>query len=98
MAEQKDFFSIPEAAGILGVSRIAVFKKVKKGQLAAIRIGRNWAVPASALKPVPGFPPVSISPPPVDKIRVSARIPVQEPSLAEEPVDKSGSMDEMGWD
>jgi len=45
----KDYLSIPEAAGVLGISRIAVFKRVKKGQLAAIRIGRNWAVPASAL-------------------------------------------------
>jgi excisionase family DNA binding protein len=45
----KEYLSIPEAAIVLGISRIAVFKRVKKGRLPAIRIGRNWAVPASAL-------------------------------------------------
>ena len=44
-----EYLSIPEAARILGLSRIAVFKQVKKGRLPAIRIGRNWAVPAAAL-------------------------------------------------
>jgi excisionase family DNA binding protein len=49
MAEKREFFSIPETAALMGVSRIAIFKKVKKGQLAAVRIGRNWAVPAAAI-------------------------------------------------
>ncbi|HNW45126.1 MAG TPA: helix-turn-helix domain-containing protein [Elusimicrobiales bacterium] len=46
---EKEYLSIPEAAVLLGLSRIAVFKQVKRGKLAAIRIGRNWAVPAAAL-------------------------------------------------
>jgi len=46
----REYYSIPEAAVRLGISRIAVFKKVKKGQLQALRIGRNWAVPAAALE------------------------------------------------
>ncbi|MDO8806134.1 MAG: excisionase family DNA-binding protein [Elusimicrobiota bacterium] len=46
----REYYSIPEAAARLGLSRIAVFKKVKKGQLEALRIGRNWAVPAAALE------------------------------------------------
>jgi hypothetical protein len=33
----------------MGISRIAVFKRVKKGQLTAIRVGRNWAVPVEAI-------------------------------------------------
>jgi excisionase family DNA binding protein len=38
------------AAGrLLGISRIAVYKKVKKGELDAVRIGRSWAIPAAAL-------------------------------------------------
>jgi len=60
----KDFFSLPEAAAILGMSRIAVFKKVRKGQLQAIRIGRNWAIAASVLDSYGKF---SISPPPIVK-------------------------------
>lgn len=31
-------------AKILGLSRIAVYKKVKKGEIEAIRIGRNYAI------------------------------------------------------
>lgn len=40
----KEYITIPELAKILGVSRIAVFKKVKKGQIKAIKIGRNYAI------------------------------------------------------
>lgn len=47
MSEKAKFISVPEAAKILGISRIAVFKKVKKGEISAIRIGRNWAIPAN---------------------------------------------------
>jgi excisionase family DNA binding protein len=47
---EREFYSIPEAAARLGISRIAVFKRVKKGQLAALRFGRNWAVSASELE------------------------------------------------
>ncbi|MEW5950350.1 MAG: hypothetical protein GX447_01100 [Elusimicrobia bacterium] len=39
------FLSIPEYAEKLGISRIAVFKQVKRGKIQAIRIGRNWAIP-----------------------------------------------------
>ena len=48
---EREYYSIPEAAALLGVSRIAVFKRVKKGLMPALRFGRNWAVPASALGP-----------------------------------------------
>jgi len=39
------YISIPELAKILGISRIAVYKKVKKGQIKAVKIGRNFAIP-----------------------------------------------------
>ncbi len=48
--DKKEFFSLTEVARLLGVSRIAIFKKVKKGQIEALRIGRSWAVPARALE------------------------------------------------
>ena len=38
------YISIPELARILNISRIAVYKKVKKGEIEAIRIGRNYAI------------------------------------------------------
>ncbi len=79
----------------MGVSRIAVFKKVKKGQLAAIRIGRNWAVPAAALE-LPAFAaPRSAIPPPR---KVFNSPPQPSPAIIEEPPPRKDSMDEMGWD
>ena len=39
------YFTIQEIADILGITRIAVYKKVKKGQIKALKIGRNFAVP-----------------------------------------------------
>ncbi len=41
---QKKYFSIPELAEILGISRTAVFNKVKKGQIPADRVGRSYAI------------------------------------------------------
>lgn len=42
---EKELLSIPEYASRVGISRIAVFKQVKKGKIAAIRVGRNWIIP-----------------------------------------------------
>lgn len=39
------YMSIQELAKILGISRIAVYKKVKKGDIKAVRIGRSFAIP-----------------------------------------------------
>ena len=94
---EKEFYSVPEAAALLGLSRIAVFKKVKKGQLAAIRFGRNWAVPASALEGLlaasssPG--PAAVKPPEIERPAASG------PERAE-PVPPSApdEMDSIGWD
>jgi len=43
MAEQK-YITIPQLAKLLGLSRIEVYRKVRKGQIPAIRIGRNYAI------------------------------------------------------
>ena len=42
--ENKRLMSTAELAKILGISRIAVFKKIKKGQIKAIKVGRNYAI------------------------------------------------------
>lgn len=41
----REYITISELAKVLGISRIAVFKKVKNGQIEAIRIGRSYAIP-----------------------------------------------------
>ena len=42
--EKSKYISIPQLAKNLGINRIAVYKKVKKGQIKAIRIGRSFAI------------------------------------------------------
>ena len=43
--ENSKYISIQELAKILGIIRIAVYKKVKKGEIKAMRIGRSFAIP-----------------------------------------------------
>jgi excisionase family DNA binding protein len=52
--KEKQYITIPEVAKILGISRIAVFKKVKQGTIKAIRIGRNYAIPRRYLNSIVG--------------------------------------------
>jgi len=40
----QDYISIPALAKVLGISRIAVYKKVKKGQIKGVKVGRNYVV------------------------------------------------------
>lgn len=42
--EQKDFYTTAELAKLLGISRIAVFNKIKKGDIKAQKIGRNFVI------------------------------------------------------
>ena len=50
----EQYLSIPRVAAILGMSRIAVYKKVKKGEIKAIKIGRTYGIPQSYLAEVGG--------------------------------------------
>jgi excisionase family DNA binding protein len=38
------YITIPQLAKMLGISRIAVYKKVKSGQIKATRIGKNYFI------------------------------------------------------
>lgn len=40
----KNLLSTTEVAKMLGISRIAVFKKVKKGEIPAQKVGRNFVI------------------------------------------------------
>jgi len=48
------FISIQQLANMLGISRIAVYKKIKKGQIKAIRIGRSFAIPRKYIDSILG--------------------------------------------
>jgi len=52
--ERKEYISIAELAKILGISRIAVYQKIKKGQIEAVRIGRSFAIPKKYLTDIIG--------------------------------------------
>lgn len=43
--ENKEYLSIAQVAKILKISRTAVYKRVKKGDIGAIRIGKIFAIP-----------------------------------------------------
>ena len=51
----KDFLSTTEVANALGISRIAVFNKIKKGQLKATKNGRNFLIARKDLPVVLGL-------------------------------------------
>jgi len=42
--ELKEFYTTAELAEILGISRVAVFNKIKKGEIRAQKIGRNFVI------------------------------------------------------
>jgi len=47
-------FSTAEVAKLLGISRIAVFKKIKSGNIKAVKIGRNFIIDKNDLPEVLG--------------------------------------------
>lgn len=52
--KRNQYISVADLAKILGISRIAVHKKIKKGQIKAVRIGRAWAIPRKYLDEIAG--------------------------------------------
>jgi excisionase family DNA binding protein len=46
---EKQTFSVPEAAEILGIDRNSGYAAAKKGELPTIRIGKRLLVPKAAL-------------------------------------------------
>lgn len=47
--EKNEYFSIAQVAKILKISRVAVYKKVKKGEIPATRIGKIYAIPREGI-------------------------------------------------
>lgn len=52
--EEKKFLSTAELAKILGISRVAVFKKIKEGKINAIKVGRNFVIDRADLEEILG--------------------------------------------
>jgi excisionase family DNA binding protein len=54
MTLQKKQYSVQEVATLLRVSRIAVHQKIRKGQLKAKKVGRNYVIEADVLRDLVG--------------------------------------------
>lgn len=60
--KKDQYVSIPQLAKLLGISRVAVYKKVKKGEIKAIRVGKNFAISRTEVNRLAGLPsPGSLS-------------------------------------
>lgn len=53
-SETDEFLTTSQLAEILGMSRIAVYKKIKKGEIKASRIGNIYAIPKSYISEIFG--------------------------------------------
>ena len=50
----KQFYSTQEVADLLNISRIAVFKKIKSGEIKAQKVGRNYLIKMEDLPQILG--------------------------------------------
>ena len=48
------YYSVPQAAALLGISRIAVYRRIKRGEIKGVKIGRNYAVPCAYIRDISG--------------------------------------------
>ena len=48
------FFTASQVAEMLGISRVAVHKKIKKGEIKAEKVGKIYIIPSSYVKEVTG--------------------------------------------
>lgn len=56
MSEEKQYLTTAQAAKLLGITRVAVFYRIKNGSLNAKKIGRNFAIPNEELTGESGAP------------------------------------------
>ena len=52
--DPQKYYTTAEAAKVLGVSRIAVFKKIKDGKIRAAKFGRNYLIPRKDILEIAG--------------------------------------------
>ena len=49
-----DFLSTSQLARLLGVSRVAILKRIKKGKIHAKKVGRNYIIPTEEFYSIVG--------------------------------------------
>jgi len=51
---EKELYSTNDLARLLGVSRIAIFKRIQAGKIKAKKVGRNFVIPRKELPEILG--------------------------------------------
>jgi excisionase family DNA binding protein len=51
---KKSYFSLPQIAKLIGVSRVTVYQRVRKGLIPAVKVGRNYVVPEVYVRTILG--------------------------------------------
>lgn len=59
VSPKADLLSLPQVARLMGYSRIEIFRKVKRGEIPAKRVGRGYFVHRANLGPI--YAPISKS-------------------------------------
>ena len=54
MTKKEKYLSVAQLAKILGISRIAVYKKIIKGEIEAIKVGRSFIISREELGKILG--------------------------------------------
>ncbi len=52
---KKEYYSITEVADFLGLSRVAIYYRVKQNKIKAIKIGKHYAIPYKELVNLTGY-------------------------------------------
>ncbi len=52
--KQQEYITIAQLAKVLGITRIAVYKRVKKGQVPAQKIGKMYVIPKNYIDEILG--------------------------------------------
>lgn len=53
--KNKEFLSTTEVAKLLGMSRVAVWEKIKKGEIKATKVGRNFVIRKKDLSDIASY-------------------------------------------
>jgi len=70
-----EYISSTQLAKLLGISHVAVYKKIIKGEIPAKKIGRNYAIPVAAIG---GITSTEVSQPAKDQIKAAVSKTVKE--------------------
>lgn len=50
----ENYVTVPQLANLLGVSRIAIYRRVKKGEIPATKVGRTYAISDATIASILG--------------------------------------------